>query len=144
MAVTSPWISTLSSLALSYAAPTLLVRTVLGAVYRCFPGFKPAPSHSRNAHAILVSLFLCYSLLSTFLGLPVNFYSLLGVSAFNPSLHSHEAWKETVLRPRWLSLARAYHPDKLGGSDEAQAYFRSLQQAAEVLKADHLRIAYEK
>ena len=143
-ASSSAWISALSSIALAYVVPPLLVRSALAAFYRCFPAVKPAYSHTRIAHTALVSLFLCYSLFSTYLNLPPNFYDLLGVPAFLPTYYTHEAWKETVLRPRWLSLVRAYHPDKLGGSEEAQAYFRTLQQANEVVKSEQMRIAYEK
>lgn len=141
----SPWIASLSSIAFSWLVPPLLVRTLLAIVYRAAPSIRPRPSHPQIAHAVLVCAFLLYSIFSTYSSLPVNFYDLLSVP-IPPSTSgaSYNAWKETILRPRYLSLVRLYHPDKLGGSEEAQIYFRGLQKANEVLKSDSLRPIYEK
>lgn len=144
-ASSSPWTASLFSIALTWAGPPLLVRTLLAIFYRAFPAVRPAPSHQRTTHTALVCLFLLYSILSTFRGLPINFYDLLGVPV--PLLSTTlgiKTWRETVLRPRWLPLVKAFHPDKLGGSEAAQAYFRKLQRANEVLKSDSLRSAYDK
>jgi curved DNA-binding protein CbpA len=90
-------------------------------------------------------MYAAYVVLSSYVDLPISYYDLLGI---NPPLGASsdgvDRWRDTVLRSRWLSLVRVYHPDKSGGSEEAHALFRGLQQANEVLKTDLLRHAYER
>jgi preprotein translocase subunit Sec63 len=117
---------------LSALLPAIIARSVTSA-------FK-LPRTQRNIeniHSAVVALYAAYSLGSagyTVLN-TLNYCRLLGIQ--------HDA-NPGQLRQRWISLARLYHPDKLGGSEEAQEHFRLLQKANEVLKNDTLRKAYER
>ena len=127
--------------AVSYLLPSLLVRSLLSFVYRLFPGLPRTPQHARLAYFTIVGLYIAYTLISSYLSLPLNYYDLLAVSRVSAD---YNAWKDSTLRPRWLALVKVYHPDKVGGSDDAQEKFRHLQRANEVLKDDALRTAYER
>lgn len=132
--------------AVSYFIPPLLVQGALSILYRAFPRLPPDAKHARLVHHAILWIYAAYIVLSAYTELPVNYYTLLGIAPppSNPFGASVDKWKDTVLRPRWLSLVRTYHPDKQGGSEEAQVVFRHLQRANEVLKIDLLRHAYEK
>lgn len=137
----------------SYILPSFLVRLVLTLFYRATGGrVQPRPSHAILAHSLVVLSYIAYTLHTTYSQLPVNVYDLLDV--VTPAEHGGldtgsppspvDSWKDTVLRPRWLSLVKTYHPDKLGGTEAAQEYFRRLQGANEILKNDTLRTVYHK
>lgn len=132
--------------AVSYFVPPLLVQGALAVLYRVFTRVQPDAKHARFVHHAILWIYAAYIVLSAYSELPVNYYDLLGVSPPAATLPGGaiDKWKDTILRPRWLSIARTYHPDKQGGSEEAHAIFRQLQRANEVLKNDLLRRAYEK
>ena len=132
--------------AVSYFIPPLLVQGALAILYRAFPRLQPDAKHARFAHHTILWIYAAYIVLSAYTELPQNYYHLLGIAPppESPLGGVADKWKDTVLRPRWLSLARTYHPDKQGGSEEAHALFRHLQRANELLKSDLFRRAYEK
>lgn len=133
--------------AVSYFIPPLLVQGALTVLYRIFPRIQPNAKHARAVHHAILWIYAVYIVLSAYSELPVNYYDLLGIippSETTSSSGGTDRWKESILRPRWLSLARTYHPDKQGGSEGAHAIFRQLQRANEVLKHDLMRRAYEK
>ena len=130
--------------AVSYFVPPLLIQGALSILYRVFPRLQPDQKHARFVHYAILWTYAAYIVLSAYTELPVNYYDLLGLTPPSNTTSGAEKWKETTLRPRWLSLARTYHPDKQGGSEEAHTIFRQLQRANEVLKTDLLRTAYEK
>lgn len=130
--------------AVSYFVPPLLVQGALSILYRVFPRLQPDPKHARFVHYAILWIYAGYIVLSAYTELPVTYYDLLGLTPPPHTPNGAERWKDTALRPKWLSLVRAYHPDKNGGSEEAHAIFRQLQRANEVLKTDLLRNAYEK
>lgn len=132
--------------AISYFVPPLLVQGALAVLYRAFPRLQPDAKHARIVHHAILWIYAGYIVLSAYSELPTNYYNLLGVTPPAPTLvgGSVDKWKDTILRPRWLSIARRHHPDKQGGTEEAHAVFRQLQRANEVLKTDLLRRAYEK
>lgn len=148
---THPILQLVTASAVSHFLPPLIVRTILNLAYARTP-LRPDPRHARWLHYLVVSVYILYTVWSSYVRLPVDYYDLLGVAvplssgtaAGATTATAVDAWKESVLRPRWLSLVKAYHPDKLGGSEAAQAYFRTLQRANEVLKTDQLRTAYER
>lgn len=132
--------------AVSYFVPPLLVQGALAILYRAFPRLQPDAKHARFAHHAILWIYAAYIVLSAYTELPQNYYQVLDIAPPPEDILGGVAdkWKDTVLRPRWLSLARTYHPDKQGGSEEAHAIFRHLQKANEILKNDLLRRAYEK
>ena len=127
--------------ALAYFVPPLLIRFALSCLYRLFPRLRRSPQHAQLAHSAIVLLYITYTITTCYAGLPTNYYDLLGVT---PVTGDPAIWKDTILRPRWLTIVKVYHPDKVGGSAEAQEYFRQLQNANEVLKTDSHRQAYER
>ena len=118
---------------LSALLPAIIARSVLSALK-----LPRTQANIENIHSAVVALYAAYSLGSTgytVLNTP-NYYRLLGIGHHNASTGQ--------LRQRWIALARLYHPDKLGGSEEAQEHFRRLQKANEILKSDALKKAYER
>lgn len=130
--------------AFSYFLPPLLVRGALSVVYRTIPSLQPSPKHARFVHYAIIWIYTSYLVLSSYTGLPATYYDVLVLVPPACNAAAAEAWKETVLRPQWLSMVRVYHPDKMGGSEHAHSIFRELQVANEVLKNDVLRRAYDR
>lgn len=141
---TSALLRLVTTSAVSYFVPPLLVQGALSVLYRVFPRLRRDPKHARIVHTAILWIYAGYIVLSAYAELPVTYYDLLGLMPPPEAPAAVERWKDTVLRPRWLSLARTYHPDKQGGSEEAHAVFRQLQRANEVLKNDLWRHAYNK
>lgn len=143
---TSALLRLVTTSAVSYFVPPLLVQGALSLLYRAFPRLQPNAKHARLAHHAILWIYAAYIVLSAYTELPQNYYGISDIAPppDSPLGGAIDKWKDTILRPRWLSLVRTYHPDKQGGSEEAHVLFRRLQRANEILKNDLLRRAYEK
>lgn len=120
--------------------PSFLSRLLLKSVYSILPSCKPrtrdsAARHAKFSYVAVIAGYLVYTLVNayhTVLFDEPNAYHVLGLKVVRQADMQGEPW-DANLKGHWRALARAFHPDKSDGSDEAEAHFVQLRLAYEVL-----------
>ncbi|PWN48743.1 DnaJ-domain-containing protein [Violaceomyces palustris] len=118
--------------------PSIVTKFLLTLLYSFSILPKPsnpsqAATHAHSARAFAILAYLAYSFSQTIQTLPPNYYQLLEL----PLDVDPDAVKKS-----FRSLARKYHPDKVG--DRGQALFILLRKAHDVLQDPVKRFAYDR
>lgn len=122
--------------------PDFLTQKLLSTLYtlpisilpRCPPPNSPLRvKHYRLTFALLVLLFLAYTLLAAFQSEPPNFYEVLSV---------HPGANEGALKAAFRAYAKKAHPDHAG--EAAGEAFGRVREGYEALRNPVLRWAYDR
>lgn len=75
-----------------------------------------------------------------------DFYKIIGITDEEKKLHGKEF--QNILKKKWKSLARKYHPDKYDGRNEnerkeAEDKFKEIAEAYDVLSDEDKRLKYD-
>ena len=130
--------------------PRILADALLRTVYSSLPAYRPttqrqAQLHARAAHVLVVSCYLIYTFINAYRSVKAspNFYALLDLEPLHGSEMDDEEWSK-LLKATWRKLARSMHPDKIGKSPAAEAYFVQMRRAYETLSDPYTKIAYNR
>ena len=99
------------------------------------PGSRPYITQLRHLYASIILLYLLYTLVSSILSTPPNFFQLLGVS---------KDANDNDLKMAFRAFARKYHPDRPGVGEKGTAVFVAVRDAFDALKDPVKRFGYDR
>lgn len=101
------------------------------------PRYRPNPAkHPRNyrlTFAFICLTYLTYTLVSSLLSIPPNFYEIL---------HTSPNADDAALKTAFRTFAKVYHPDRRGG--EGEQWFAEVRSGYEALRDPIVRFAYDR